>query len=96
MTEGELAEWREFDRKEPIGNRETRIQLANIAAVLFNRNRAAGTDPVHPRDFMLQSSVDPEEIQAEQSGRMIANLRALAVRRPAGKGSMAKGKRKRP
>ena len=75
----ELEEWIAFYESEPFGAYRDNMHAAMIAATIANGNRARGSEPVAPSQFMLGQSVD---LAAERTGVTLDALRALALRSP--------------
>lgn len=87
LPERKLNDWRLFDREEPIGPRESRIQRAIQCANFFNAHRPKGTPAKDSDDFLLQTVDDHQQRQLD---KMLGMLSAVAKPRPPGY------KRKRP
>lgn len=81
MTSEDLEEWMLFDREEPIGPREERVQRAELASMIHNRWRGKRDQASTRDDFLLQPAKDPEQAVRDRQRHMIESLRAIA--RPA-------------
>lgn len=89
-TARELNDWRLFDEVEPLGPRESRQQLATIAAILANAHRDPKTPAVKPADFLLQHA--PAD-QTARNRKMLDMLRAVAKPVKRGKRKKRRGNR---
>lgn len=86
-----MNDWQLFDQVEPIGTREQRYQLANIAAILANAYRPPSSKSVDADTFLLKVE-QPQDEQA-RNRRMFDTLRAIA--KPV-KGRKGRKKKRRP
>lgn len=79
LTIRALRDWQLFDAAEPIGNRELRMQLAHLCALLTNVYRAKGASAVDVDEFLLQNSEHVAAKDYRATARTASILESLAL-----------------
>ena len=72
MSSAEYAEWRAYDKLNPIGGAE-RVELvvARLCALTYNLWRGKGKEAVGPDKYLPHAEAGPEETPEEEEARMM-------------------------
>jgi hypothetical protein len=82
LTSEQIAEWYEYFKLEPWGEREAWLRAGLITATIANVHRKKGSPPIKPEDVIRPEIQAPQEVKrqtmAEQKsalGRLVEHFR---------------------
>lgn len=80
MSAREFDDWQEFYQVEPFGALRDNLHAGQIAAMVFNMNRAKNAKPLTATDFLLiaREAVDDAAEDARKNEQSRAAFHALA------------------
>jgi hypothetical protein len=83
MSAREYEDWWRYHQEEPWGSPWENLLTGIVAAAVYNTRmgRRRGSADVQPRDFLLRT--EPQK-RAGETADVLAKLRVMARRRPAG------------